>query len=99
MVIGNFTIFILYLLISFIILFIGSKILKNSDQYIAKAFILFAFTTLYYKSFLFFLFSGLLWISIIFAANYLENNPKKIIQGILLGLLSVLLSFYISNLL
>jgi len=87
--------FAYYLIIGFVILFILSKVIKNSNWYAARGFLLFVFTSFFYGSVLYAVFACLLWLMIIFSLRHLKVESKEVLKGTLLGLVSALVSHFL----
>ncbi|HJN56760.1 MAG: hypothetical protein QF436_03615 [Candidatus Woesearchaeota archaeon] len=96
-IIGEYMPFVYQLLIALIILFLLSSIVKNTNQHIARAFILVVFTSLFYKDNLYTLFAALLWVFMIFSAVYIKIKKESIKKGIILGIFAMLISYYLSS--
>ena len=88
--------FVYPLLIALAILVLLSFIIKNANQYLARAFVLVAFTSLFYKDNLFTIFAFLLWFFMIGSAFYMKINKKSIAKGIVLGVIAALAGYYLS---
>ena len=95
-IIGKYLPFVYQLLISIIILILLSFIIKNVNHHIARAFVLVIFTSLFYKDILFSFFAAVVWIFIIGSAFYIKESKKSIYKGIVLGIVTVLVSYYMS---
>ena len=61
-VVGQYAIFVYQLLIAVIVLFVLSKIIKNSNLHMARAFILVIFTSLFYNDLFYTVFVSLFYI-------------------------------------
>lgn len=94
--IGEYMPFVYQLLIAIVILIVSSLIIKNTNHYIARAFVLITFTSLFYKDALFTFFAALLWIFMIGSTFYMKENKKSIFKGIILGIFTALVSYYLS---
>jgi hypothetical protein len=97
-IIGQYAIFVYQLLIALAILIISYFIIKKSDMYIARCFVLWVFSSLFYKHALYTVFAFLLWLFVIASSYYLKNKNKAIIKGIILGILSSVIAYYLSPL-
>ena len=95
-IIGKYIPFVCQLLIAIAILIISSFIIKNANHHLARAFVLVVFTSLFYKEKLFTIFAFLLWFFMLGAAFYIKVNKKSIAKGIILGIIAVLISYYLS---
>tara|TARA_Y100000310_G_scaffold94955_1_gene92775 strand:- start:12269 stop:12652 length:384 start_codon:yes stop_codon:yes gene_type:complete len=94
--IGEYFTFVYQLLIALALLTISSFIIKDANQRIARAFVLLIFTSLFYKDVPFTVFASLLWILMIGAAFYIKISKKSIYKGIVLGVITAIISYYLS---
>jgi len=85
--------------------FIVSSILFFILKYIFKAnlragigLILLTFTSIYYNHLLFTIFALIVYIGLIAALFYLKRNKKDVLKGILLGVLSAIIAYFIVRL-
>jgi hypothetical protein len=92
--IGNYMSFVYQLILSFIILFVISFFVRN-NQHLGRAFILVFFSSLFYADSRFTIFAYLLWILMLVCAYYLKQDKKELILGVILGILSSLVSYYL----
>jgi hypothetical protein len=97
-IIGKYAIFIYQLLIALVVLFILSKLIKNSNLHIARAFVLVTFTSLFYNDLLYTAFVFLVFIILLISSNYLKIKKIMIAKGVLLGIVSSLISYYLAEL-
>ena len=95
-VIGKYMPFVYQLLIAAVVLTILSFIIKNANHHIARAFVILVFVSLFYKDALFTVFAALVWIFMIGSAFYIKENKKSIYNGIVLGIIAALVSYYLS---
>ena len=100
--IGNYYQYVYEILLAGLILFFfhifSVYLIKiKSQNHIARAIILFIFTSLLYNDVKFTIFIFFLLIIIFVSLFYLKYNKKQILYGILLGLLSSLVSYLILN--
>ncbi len=98
-IIGKYMPFVYQLLIAIGILIILGFIIKNTNQHIARAFVLVVFTSLFYQDNLFTVFAVLLWIFMLLAAFYIKVKKEAIFKGVILGVFAALVSYYVSSLL
>lgn len=96
-VIGEHSLFVAQTVIAIIVLFLLSRVIKG-DQYLARGFILFVFTSLFYNDKLFTIFAFVLLLILIASLNYLGVKRKVILSGLLLGMASAVISYYLSPL-
>ena len=92
-IIGKYLPFIYQLSIAFIILFIFSKLLKNSNQHIARGLILAVFTSIFYKETIFTIFAAILFFAMIASLFYLKAKRNEILKGTVLGIASAAASY------
>ena len=97
-VIGKYQPFINQLVIAIIGVLLLSLIMKESNQYLARGFILVVFTSLFYKEMLFTGFAVLLFLGMVYSAYYRKEKIKVIVNGCILGAVSSLASYYLSPL-
>jgi membrane-associated HD superfamily phosphohydrolase len=97
--IGNYMVFIYQLLIAIAILTILSFIIKDTNQHLARAFVVVIFTSLFYKDNLFTIFAFIIWTIMIFSAFYIKEKKESIAKGIILGVVAALVGYYVSLLL
>ncbi|TKJ17166.1 hypothetical protein CEE44_01365 [Candidatus Woesearchaeota archaeon B3_Woes] len=95
-IIGKYSPFVYQLVITLVVLVILSLIFKNSNQHIARGLILVFFTSLFYKDILFTIFASLLWLFMIFSLFYLKVKSKEIVKGVLFGVISMTMGYYLT---
>ena len=93
---GQYFSFVYQILLAGAILFVLSLFIK-SQLHIARATILFIFTSLFYYQKIYTIFALLLIILILISLFYLKYEKKKIFLGILFGLISSGISYYVIN--
>ncbi len=98
-IVGEYLIFVYQLLIALFFLIIISKIIKKSDMHIARCFVLWVFTSLFYKHNLYTIFAFLLWCGVIISSNYLKTKKNVIIKGVALGIISSGIAYFLAPLL
>ena len=82
----------------FDLLIVLSFIVKKSDMYTARCFVLWVFTSLFYEHNLYTVFAFLLWVLVVVSSYYLKVKNKVVIKGIVLGVVSSLVSYYLAPL-
>lgn len=97
-IIGEYLPFVYQLVIAIIVLFLLSRVIKG-DHYLARGIILFIFTSLFYNDKLFTIFAFVLMVILIASLNYLGVKRNVILNGLLLGIASTAISYYVSPLL
>ncbi|MFC1753902.1 hypothetical protein ACFL96_11025 [Thermoproteota archaeon] len=99
-VIGQYTPFLVQLIVSFVLLYllywILKGVLKNSNLHIARALIIVVFTSLFYQELIFTVFAVLLWFMLILSAAYLKIKRKEILLGILSGILATVAGYLVT---
>ena len=95
-IVGQYAIFVYQLLIALAILIILSLIVKKPDMYTARCFILWFFTSLFYRHTLYTAFAFLLWIFVVISSHYLKVKRNVIIKGIILGIVSSGVAYYLA---
>ncbi|MDP7141286.1 MAG: hypothetical protein QF362_00900 [Candidatus Woesearchaeota archaeon] len=96
-VIGKYNIFVYQLLIALAVLVGFSFIVKKSNMHIARCFVLWMFSSLFYKDTLFTVFAFILWVVVVISSYYLKAKKSAIIKGVLLGLLSSGAAYYLAG--
>jgi hypothetical protein len=96
-IIGKYAIFVYQLLIALVILIVLSKIVKKSDMYVARTFVLVVFTSLFYQHNLYTIFAFLLWGLVIVSSNYLKVKKNVIIKGAILGIIGSGIAYYLAQ--
>ena len=95
-VIGNYLIFVYQMVIAAIAVFVLKFIVKNSDLHIAMAFVIMAFTGIFYKERIFTVFAALVWILMLLASYYLKRKIGPIIRGVIIGLMSFIAAYFLA---
>lgn len=98
-VIGNYYVFVYQMLIAAIVIFILFFIIKNSNLHVARSLVAVLFTALFYKEIIYTIFAFFIWILLLFAAYYVKRNASSIFRGVVIGVLSYIISYYVSLLL
>ena len=80
--------------ILFIVLFFFIKI----NMYSGLSLIVLIFTTLYYNNLRFWIFASLAYLGLLVSLIYLKEDKKKIAYGVLLGIISTIISYFTVNL-
>lgn len=91
--IGDYFSFLCQILIALPVLYLISKVVKNSNLHIARGFILVIFTSIFYEAMSFTILSILVWGCMILSLTYLKVDTKEIIKGVALGVVSVIISY------
>ena len=95
-VIGKYAVFVYQVLIAVIVLFILAKLIKNSNLHIARGLVLFVFTSLFYNDLFYTSFVFLIFLIMLVASAYLKEEKAKIAKGVLLGIITSLISYYLA---
>lgn len=93
--VGMYLAFVYQLAIALPVLIVLSFLIKKSNQYIARGFIVVFFTSLFYKSPLYTVFAFLTWAGMIISLRYLKSKNKEVIKGVVVGIISTLISYYL----
>jgi len=93
--IGPFFPFIYQLFISLIFLFLIS-LAVDFDGYLARGVVLTVFTSIFYNNRMYIVFVILFLIGMITSSFYLRIDKKKIIKGLIMGMIGVILAYYCS---
>ena len=89
--------FVDQIIIAGIILILSSFIIKKYDDYISKGLVLVVFTILFYEDRIFSIFAILVFIGLIFSSYILGNEKRNIIKGVIIGVVSTLIGYYLGN--
>ena len=95
-IIGKYDIFVYQLLIAAIIIFILNFIIKDSNMHIARSLVVLVFTSLFYKEMLYVVFAALVWMLLLISAYYVKRNIKSLLRGIVIGVISSLVGYYVT---
>jgi len=95
-IVGEYMPFVYQLLIAFVVLVVLSFIVKKADMYVARCFVLWVFTSLFYKHSLYTVFAFLLWAFLIVSSHYLKVKKDVIVKGVILGIVSSLVGYYLA---
>ncbi len=95
-IVGQYAIFVYQLLIALAVLIVLSLIVKKSDMYVARCFVLWVFTSLFYKHNLYTMFVFLVWVLVVVSSYYLKVKNKVVIKGIVLGVVSSGVAYYLA---
>ena len=74
---------------------ISINFLVKTNLYSGLGLIILIFTSLYYNDLKFSIFGVLVYIGMIISLTFLYKNKKEIIKGVLLGVLSSAISYYL----
>ena len=96
-IIGKHMAFVYQVVIALAILAILALLIKSSNQHIARAVPLVAFTSMFYKDDLFTLFAVLLFIAMIFSAFYMKINKKEIFNGVVAGIMASAGAYFVAE--
>ncbi len=81
------------------VVFFILRFLLKADLRAGLAFVLCVFTSLYYNHVLFTIFATIIYIGIIASLFYLKHRKKEILTGIILGVISTAISYFIVKML
>lgn len=95
-IVGQYAIFVYQLLIALAVLIISSFVVKKSDMYVARCFVLVVFTSLFYKHSLYTLFAFILWVFVVVSSYYLKVKKDVVVKGVILGILSSAIAYYLA---
>tara|TARA_Y100000310_G_C20640422_1_gene793592 strand:+ start:354 stop:731 length:378 start_codon:yes stop_codon:yes gene_type:complete len=94
--IGEFMTFFYQLIIALVVSLILAYILKRTNQPMARGIILIVFTSLYYQHNLFTAFAILLGLLILGSLVYSKVEKNSIVKGIIVGVVSVLVAYFVA---
>ena len=93
--IGEHNLFVYKLLVAAAVVYALRLFLRNANLHIARGFVLFAFTSLFYKDATFTAFAFLLWLAALGSPFYLKEKLQNIAKGVLVGIASTAAAFLI----
>ena len=97
--IGEHWLFFTQVILAGVVLFLLSKVIKSANMYLARGIIVAVFTSLFYNDNLFSVFAFVLLVLAFISLNYLKVKRNVILNGLLLGIISTVISYYLSPLL
>jgi len=94
-VIGVYELFLLQLVTALVVLTAVSFFVK-ANMHIARGFVVFAFTSIFYKHMPFTLFAFAAWILALASVFYLKKPTKSIIIGVILGVAATAVAYFLA---
>ena len=94
--IGDYYLFFYQLIIALILLFLVNIIFKNFNQHLSRAFVLVVFTIIFYKQLIYTVFAVIVFLLILASLVYLKIDKKEINFGLILGIISSLIGYYLA---
>lgn len=94
--IGSYHDFLFRLLIALVSLFVLTKFMKDANQHIARGLILVVVTSLHYEDLPFTIFAFIVWLMMVYSLRYLKVTGKDIAMGILFGVISTALGYFLT---
>ena len=98
-VVGPYWPFFYHLVIALLVLIILSVMVKDANQRIARGLVLAVFTSFFYGAQLYAVFAALLWAGMILSSRYLKVKNKEVVTGVILGVMSMIVSYSLTSLL
>jgi len=95
--IGPYFPFVFNLVFAGLTIFIFSLLFKKFDGYVSRGVVLMFFVSNFYNSPLFYLLAVMLFVSLIFVCVYKKVKKKEIYYGILIGVVSIILGYFLGN--
>jgi hypothetical protein len=95
--VGPFWSFLTFLCFSGLVLLLIYVLHREFELYLARGIILAIGTSFFYRDFIFTLFVLVIYILMIFSSSFLGNSNLKIFKGIILGMLSTVAGYFITN--
>ena len=96
-IIGPYTLLIYQLLISALVLFVFSMLIREQDGYVARGFVLLVLLSLFYSDDLFSGFTILVFLVIVYSSNYLGTSWNRILTGLVSGAVSVAVGYSVAG--
>lgn len=94
--IGSYHDFLFRLLIALVSLFVLTKFIKDANQHIARGLILVVVTSLHYEDLPFTIFAFIVWLIMVYSLTYLKVTRKEIVTGIVFGVISTALGYFLT---
>tara|TARA_Y100000310_G_scaffold129409_1_gene128535 strand:+ start:171 stop:548 length:378 start_codon:yes stop_codon:yes gene_type:complete len=94
--IGDYYLFFYQLIIALILLFLVNIIFKNFNQHLSRAFVLVVFTIIFYKQLIYTVFAVIVFLFLLVSLVYLKIDKKEISFGLVLGVISSLIGYYLA---
>jgi len=93
--IGNHQLFVYQTIIALILLTAISIFVKG-NMHIARGFVLFGFTSLFYYDLIFALFAFMLWLATLVSLFYLKKKTSMILKGVAIGVVCFATAYYVT---
>ena len=81
------------IIIAAIVLILVGWVYKDWDGYVSRALVLVVFTSIFYQSMIYTIFVSLIGLILIYSSRYVGNSTKKIFHGLVVGAISILVSY------
>ena len=94
--IGDYYLFFYQLIIALVFLFLVNILFKNFNQHLSRAFVLVVFTIIFYKQLIYTVFAVIVFLLILASLVYLKIDKKEINFGLILGIISSLIGYYLA---
>lgn len=82
-------------IIAGMVLIILGFVLKDSENYIARGLVLVVLTGIFYGSFIYNVFVGIVFLMMLFCSFFIGNSIWRIVKGAIVGGVSVLIGLYL----
>ena len=96
-IVGQYAIFVYQMLIALVLMVLLSRFF-DGDMYVARCFVVWVFTSMFYSHWLYTVFAFFVWVLVIVSSYYLKTKKKVIIIGIVFGVVSALVAYYLAPL-
>ncbi len=94
--VGSYPVFLSRVLIALVVVFILSRLIKNTNLHIARALILVVFTSMFYEALPFTVFAFIVWGAMVYSLTYLKISWREIAMGITFGIISTALGYFLT---
>ena len=94
--IGDYYLFFYQLIIALVFLFLVNILFKNFNQHLSRAFVLVVFTIIFYKQLIYTVFAVIVFLFLLVSLVYLKIDKKEISFGLVLGVISSLIGYYLA---
>jgi hypothetical protein len=95
---GQYYQFTYQLLISIIIISLTQLVIKNYNKHLARTIVIIAFTIIFYNQLIYAIFAITAGIAVIISLIYLKIKNKEIILGTLIGIITSIIAYYLTQL-
>lgn len=96
-IIGKNNVFVYQMLIAAITILILHFIIKDASLHVARSLVALVFVSIFYNEMIFTFFAFLVWLLLLVSAYHIKRNVVYIIKGVIIGLLSTIVGYYLAS--